>query len=77
MLPPSKFTMLPNSAGCYSAEDAVRTLRLARELLDGHALTKLEVLGDPASLYPNMPENVKAARDAGEGRLRGDGLLQR
>ncbi len=47
VLPPSKFTMLPNSAGCYSAEDAVRTLRLGRELLDGHPLTKLEVLGDP------------------------------
>ena len=53
--------MLPNSAGCYNAEDAVRTLRLARELLDGHALTKLEVLGDPQSLYPNMPETLKAA----------------
>jgi thiazole synthase len=50
VLPPSKFTMLPNSAGCYTAEDAVRTLRLGRELLDGHALTKLEVLGDPATL---------------------------
>jgi thiazole synthase len=61
VLPPSKFTMLPNSAGCYTAEDAVRTLRLGRELLDGHALTKLEVLGDPASLYPNMPETIKAA----------------
>ena len=61
VLPPSKFTMLPNSAGCYSAEDAVRTLRLGRELLDGHPLTKLEVLGDPASLYPNMPETLKAA----------------
>jgi thiazole synthase len=61
VLPPSKFTMLPNSAGCYTAEDAVRTLRLARELLDGHTLTKLEVLGDPATLYPNMPETLKAA----------------
>ena len=61
VLPPSKYTMLPNSAGCYTAEDAVRTLRLARELLDGHALTKLEVLGDPATLYPNMPETLKAA----------------
>jgi thiazole synthase len=61
VLPPSKFTMLPNSAGCYTAEDAVRTLRLGRELLDGHPLTKLEVLGDPASLYPNMPETIKAA----------------
>jgi thiazole synthase len=56
VIPPSRYTLLPNSAGCYSAEDAVRTLRLARELLDGHALTKLEVLGDPQSLYPNMPE---------------------
>ena len=61
VLPPSKYTMLPNSAGCYTADDAVRTLRLARELLDGHTLTKLEVLGDPQSLYPNMPETLKAA----------------
>ena len=60
-LPPSKFTYLPNTAGCYNAEDAVRTLRLARELLDGHALVKLEVLGDPHTLYPNMPETLKAA----------------
>jgi thiazole synthase len=60
-LPPSQFTYLPNSAGCYTAEDAVRTLRLARELLDGHTLTKLEVLGDPSNLYPNMPETIKAA----------------
>jgi thiazole synthase len=60
-LPPSQFTYLPNSAGCYTAEDAVRTLRLARELLDGHNLTKLEVLGDPTNLYPNMPETIKAA----------------
>ena len=61
VLPPSKYTMLPNSAGCYTADDAVRTLRLARELLDGHPLTKLEVLGDPQTLYPNMPETIKAA----------------
>jgi thiazole synthase len=61
VLPPSKYTILPNSAGCYTAEDALRTLRLGRELLDGHALCKLEVLGDPQSLYPNMPETVKAA----------------
>ena len=47
ILPPSKYTLLPNTAGCYSADDAVRTLRLARELLDGHSLVKLEVLGDP------------------------------
>ena len=60
-LPPSKFTYLPNTAGCYSAQDAVRTLRLARELLDGHDLVKLEVLGDAHTLYPNMPETLKAA----------------
>jgi thiazole synthase len=60
-LPPSKYTYLPNTAGCYTAEDAVRTLRLARELLDGHELVKLEVLGDPQTLYPNMPETLKAA----------------
>ena len=60
-LPPSEFTYLPNSAGCYTADDAVRTLRLARELLDGHALCKLEVLGDPTNLFPNMPETLKAA----------------
>ncbi|EXI89948.1 MAG: Thiazole synthase [Candidatus Accumulibacter sp. BA-94] len=62
VLPPSQFTILPNTAGCYTAADAVRTLRLARELLDGHALCKLEVLGDPASLFPNMPETLQAAR---------------
>jgi thiazole synthase len=62
-LPPSKYTYLPNTAGCYAADDAVRTLRLARELLDGHDLVKLEVLGDPHTLYPNMPETLKAARD--------------
>ncbi len=61
VLPPEKFTILPNTAGCYTAEDAVRTLRLARELLDGHALVKLEVLGDPTNLFPNMPETLKAA----------------
>ena len=60
-LPPSQFTILPNTAGCYTAADAVRTLRLARELLDGHALCKLEVLGDPNNLFPNMPETLKAA----------------
>jgi thiazole synthase len=62
VLPPSKYTILPNTAGCYSAQDAVRTLRLARELLDGHALVKLEVLGDAQSLYPNMPETLEAAK---------------
>ena len=61
-LPPEEFTILPNTAGCYTADDAVRTLRLARELLDGHKLVKLEVLGDPTSLFPNMPETLAAAR---------------
>src|SRR5207248_4823635 len=60
-LPPSEFTYLPNSAGCYTAAEAVRTLKLARELLDGHALTKLEVLGDKDTLYPNVRETLKAA----------------
>ena len=62
ILPPSKYTLLPNTAGCYTAEDAVRTLRLARELLDGHSLVKLEVLGDPQSLYPNVIETLAAAK---------------
>ncbi len=62
ILPPSKYTLLPNTAGCYTAADAVRTLRLARELLDGHSLVKLEVLGDPQSLYPNVIETIAAAK---------------
>ncbi len=61
VLPPNEYTLLPNTAGCYSAEEAVRTLRLARELLDGHDLVKLEVLGDAQTLFPNMPETLKAA----------------
>ncbi|MDO4906112.1 MAG: thiazole synthase [Lautropia sp.] len=61
-VPPERFTILPNTAGCYTAEDAVRTLRLARELLDGHNLVKLEVLGDENNLFPNMPETLVAAR---------------
>jgi len=61
VLPPSQFTILPNTAGCYNADDAVRTLRLARELLDGHDLVKLEVLGDQKTLFPNMAETLKAA----------------
>src|SRR4029077_662261 len=61
-LPPSQFTLLPNTAGCYSADDAVRTLKLARELLDGHKLVKLEVLGDPKSLFPNVRETLSAAQ---------------
>ena len=62
VLPPSEFTYLPNTAGCYTADDAVRTLRLARELLDGHKLVKLEVLGDPHTLYPNVIETLAAAK---------------
>ena len=61
VLPPTQYTMLPNTAGCYTAKDAVRTLQLARELLDGHDLVKLEVLGDPNTLFPHMPETLKAA----------------
>ena len=68
-LPPSEFTYLPNSAGCYTADDAVRTLKLARELLDGHALVKLEVLGDANTLFPNVRETLKAAE-----RLIADGF---
>ena len=60
-LPPSEFTYLPNTAGCYTADDAVRTLRLARELLDGHTLVKLEVLGDPHTLFPNVQATLTAA----------------
>ena len=60
-LPPSEFTLLPNTAGCYSTEDAIRTLKLARELLDGHKLVKLEVLGDPHTLFPNVRETIRAA----------------
>ncbi|RBC40328.1 thiazole synthase, partial [Xanthomonas oryzae pv. oryzae] len=61
VLPPDRYTLLPNTAGCYSAEDAVRTCRLARELLDGHNLTKLEVLGDERTLYPDVVQTLKAA----------------
>ena len=61
VVPPSEFTILPNTAGCYSAKDAVYTLQLARELLNGHKLVKLEVLGDEKTLFPNMPETLKAA----------------
>ena len=62
VLPPSKYTLLPNTAGCYTAEDAVRTCRLARELLDGHKLVKLEVLGDAKTLYPDVPATLEAAK---------------
>ena len=61
-IPKEKYTYLPNTAGCYTKDDAIRTLRLARELLDGHNLVKLEVLGDPNTLYPNVVETVEAAK---------------
>ena len=61
VLPPDRYTILPNTAGCYTAEDAVRTCRLARELLDGHALVKLEVLGDQRTLYPDVVQTLAAA----------------
>ncbi|WP_298134318.1 thiazole synthase [Acidiferrobacter sp.] len=61
VLPPERFTILPNTAGCYSADEAVRTCRLARELLGDHRLVKLEVIGDKDSLFPDMMETIKAA----------------
>ena len=61
VLPMSRYTILPNTAGCYSAKDAVYTLQMARELLGGHKLVKLEVLGDEKTLFPHMPETIKAA----------------
>jgi thiazole synthase len=60
-IPPDKYTLLPNTAGCYDAESAVRTCRLARELLDGHDLVKLEVLGDRKTLFPDIPATLSAA----------------
>ncbi|TQM17478.1 thiazole-phosphate synthase [Pseudoxanthomonas sp. 3HH-4] len=61
VLPPDRYTILPNTAGCYTADDAVRTCRLARELLDGHTLVKLEVLGDQKTLYPDVVQTLAAA----------------
>ncbi|MQX52422.1 thiazole synthase [Alcanivorax sediminis] len=60
---PDKYTILPNTAGCYTAEEAVRCCKLARELLDGHDLVKLEVLGDQKTLYPNIIHTVQAAKE--------------
>jgi thiazole synthase len=61
VIPPNKYTILPNTAGCYTAEEAVRTCRLARELLDGHDLVKLEVLGDEKTLFPDITATLEAA----------------
>ncbi len=63
VISPKKYTLLPNTAGCYTAQDAVRTCKLARELLDGHNLVKLEVLGDEKTLYPNITETLIAAEE--------------
>ncbi|MED5412084.1 MAG: thiazole synthase [Pseudomonadota bacterium] len=63
VISPEKYTILPNTAGCYTAEDAVRTCRMAREILEGHKLVKLEVLGDQKTLYPNVTETLKAAEE--------------
>ncbi len=61
VLPPDRYTLLPNTAGCYTVDDAVRTCQLARELLDGHTLVKLEVLGDPKTLFPDVVQTIAAA----------------
>src|SRR3569623_1296547 len=61
VLPPNRYTYLPNTAGCYNADDAIRTCRLARELLDGHDLVKLEVLGDEKTLFPDIVQTLAAA----------------
>jgi thiazole synthase len=61
VIPPSRYTILPNTAGCFDAQAAIRTCRLARELLDGHDLVKLEVMGDEKTLFPDIPETLKAA----------------
>ena len=65
-IPPEKYTILPNTAGCFTADDAIRTCRLARELLDGHDLVKLEVLGDEKTLYPDVSSD--------KGWLQGHGI---
>lgn len=62
VISPEKYTILPNTAGCFDAETAIRTCKLARELLGGHNLVKLEVLGDEKTLYPNVMETLKAAK---------------
>jgi len=63
VLPPERYTILPNTAGCYDAKTAVRTCRLARELLDGHKLVKLEVLGDEKTLFPDVVATLEAAEE--------------
>jgi thiazole synthase len=62
VISPDRYTLLPNTAGCHTADDAVRTCRLARELLDGHNLVKLEVISKSRTLYPDVVETLSAAR---------------
>ncbi len=62
VISPEKDTILPNTAGCFDADTAIRTCQLARELLDGHNLVKLEVLGDQETLYPNVTQTLIAAQ---------------
>ncbi|MFM1891549.1 MAG: hypothetical protein RLZ44_626, partial [Pseudomonadota bacterium] len=63
LLPPERYTILPNTAGCYDVQTAVRTCKLARELLDGHNLVKLEVLGDEKTLFPDVIQTLRAAEE--------------
>ena len=77
VVPPSKYTILPNTAGCYNAKDAIYTLQLARELLNGHRLVKLEVLGDEKNPVPQHARNTEGSRGVGERWVRRHGLLQR
>src|SRR5690554_2506330 len=62
VISPDRYTILPNTAGCYDAESAIRTCRLARELLGDHTLVKLEILADQKTLFPNVVETLKAAK---------------
>ena len=73
---PDRFTILPNTAGCFDADSALRTCRLARELLNGHDLVKLEVLGDKKTLFPDIPATLEAAQTLISGKFQGDGLYQ-
>ena len=76
-IPKNKYTLLPKTAGCFDADSAVRTCRLARELLNGYELVKLEVLGDTKTLYPDIPATLEAAKNPDQRRFQGHGLHQR
>ena len=73
---PSRYQILPNTAGCYTVEEAVRTCRLAREAGVGD-MVKLEVIGDPQTLFPDVPATLEAAQDSGQGRLQGIAVYHR